>query len=139
MRQGLFCILTLVPMVLFAGTNSWNNPHLTSNHAKVRHSAFSGPPKTLDPARSYSSDEWPFINQIYEPLLQYHYLKRPYVLEPLTTISMPKVTYFNQRNQVLPNNTPASQVAYSVYDIQIKPNIVYQPHPAFAKHNKQFR
>ena len=39
-------------------------------------------PKHLDPARSYTSDEWGFIQQIYEPPLQYHYLKRPYELIP---------------------------------------------------------
>ncbi|WP_289185240.1 hypothetical protein [uncultured Parasutterella sp.] len=39
---------------------------------------FSGrSPKHLDPTSSYSSDETPYTYNIYEPLYQYHYLKRP--------------------------------------------------------------
>ena len=45
--------------------------------------AFVNPPKTLDPARSYTAEEAQFTAQIYEPPLQYDYLKRPYTLEPL--------------------------------------------------------
>jgi len=53
-------------------------------HANVLYSAFRERPKHLDPARSYSSNEYEFIAQIYEPPFQYHYLKRPFTLEPLT-------------------------------------------------------
>ena len=42
-------------------------------------SAFSGrSPKTLDPQVSYSNDESFYTYAVYEPLLGYHYLKRPY-------------------------------------------------------------
>ena len=57
-------------------------------------SSFSSSPKHLDPAQSYSSNEIAFTAQIYEPPLEYHYLKRPYELKPLVATEMPTVRYF---------------------------------------------
>ncbi|MGE0432135.1 MAG: ABC transporter substrate-binding protein [Planctomycetota bacterium] len=50
------------------------------------------PPKTLDPARSYSADEYDVIGPIYEAPLQYHFLRRPYsrALMPNTAVAMPR-------------------------------------------------
>lgn len=121
---------------LSCSAQTWNNPHKGNIQQNVRYGAFTGAPKTLDPARAYSSDESLFLAQIYEPPLQYHYLKRPFALVPLTAAKMPTVTYYNKAGKPLPANTDPSKVAYSVYDITIKPGIYYQPHPAFAK-NKQ--
>ncbi len=120
-----------LPATIYAQT--WNNPHQGRHQQNVRYSAFAGPPKTLDPARSYSSDEMQFIAQIYEPPLQYHYLKRPFTLVPLTATQLPTVTYYNKAGKKLPLTTNPNQVAYSVYDIYLKPGIFYQPHPALAK------
>lgn len=103
----------------------WNNPHITKKTDNVLHGAFTSSPKTLDPARAYSSDEMQFIAQIYEPPLQYHYLKRPYQLEPLTLTKMPTVSYIRHDGKII----------QSIYDLHIKPGIYYQPHPAFAKNN----
>ncbi len=111
----------------------WNHPHPTSTSANTRYSSFAGPPKTLDPAKAYSSNELQFIAQIYEPLLQYHYLKRPYVLEPLTASKMPVVSFYDAQWQPLPSTTPPDAVTYSVYDIHIQSGIRFQASPAFAK------
>lgn len=119
-----------------ANADGWNNPHQAAANANVRYSAITGSPKTLDPARAYSSDEIQILSQIYEPLLQYHYLKRPYQLIPLTAIKMPVVRYYDKNNKALAANAPLSSVAYTLYDIEIKPGIRYQPHPAFAKNAK---
>lgn len=108
----------------------WNHPYPNqSPHETVFYSNFAQRPKHLDPVRSYSSDESRFIDQIYEPPLQYHYLKRPYVLEPLTLTEMPKVSFLNGQGEETEDN---SQVVYSEYTLTIKPGIRYQPHPAFA-------
>jgi oligopeptide transport system substrate-binding protein len=112
---------------------SWNDPHKTAASANYYYGTFSSSPKTLDPARSYSNDEAVFTAQIYEPPLQYHYLLRPYTLIPLTTNGMPIIHYWDTQGQLLPDNAPASQVAYTTYDIHIKPAIYYQPHPALAR------
>ncbi|MDO7597879.1 MAG: ABC transporter substrate-binding protein [Pseudomonadota bacterium] len=102
----------------------------------ILYTSFSLRPKHLDPAKSYSSNEASFTGQIYEPPFQYHYLKRPYTLVPLTATSLPSVRYFNEQSMEVSEEDITSDVAYSVYQITIKPNILYQPHPAFAKNNK---
>ncbi len=132
-RKSIVLGLLLIPMF---GFSQWNNPHVGKKEQNTRHAAFSSPPKTLDPARAYSSDEIQFIAQIYEPPLQYHYLKRPYTLEPLTAASLPSVSYFNANHKQLPMHTNPKNISYSVYDITIKPHIYYQPHPAFAKNSQ---
>ncbi len=117
--------------------SSWNNPHQLDEVAQnIYFGSFIGPPKTLDPLLSYSADEAIFIAQIYEPPLQYHYLKRPYSLIPATAAAMPTVRYWDKNHHELSANAPAAAVAFSTYDIKIKPDIYYQPHPAFAKNAK---
>ncbi len=109
-----------------------NDPYPeTDSGKKIYYSSFTEQPKTLDPARSYSSNEYVFIMQIYEPLLQYNYFKRPYELEPLIAVSMPQLTYLDKFMQPLPNSA-AETAAFSLYRIEIKPGILFQPHPAFA-------
>ncbi len=112
----------------------WNNPY-PEDEAKdnTLYTSFSERPKHLDPAISYNADEWIFINQIYEPPLQYHYLKRPYELMPLSASSLPQITYLDIDNKPLAQNAAPETIAYSIYKIQIKPGIMYQQHPAFAK------
>lgn len=113
---------------------NWNNPYPQEGaEEQVLYSSFSGRPKHLDPVRSYSSNEYTFIGQIYEPPLQYHYLKRPYQLEPLTASRMPQVTYLDHAGNELPGDVDVGEIAYSVYEISIKDGIRYQPHPAFVK------
>lgn len=104
----------------------WNNPHSDHQTQNVLHSAFAGAPKTLDPARAYSSEESQLIAQIYEPPLQYDYLQRPFKLIPLTLTQMPTITYVKKNGKII----------YTIYDLKIKPGIYYQPHPAFAKNQQ---
>ncbi|MGB5179312.1 MAG: ABC transporter substrate-binding protein [Gammaproteobacteria bacterium] len=112
----------------------WNRPYPdASAHENVFYSLFQERPKHLDPAQSYSSNEATFTGQIYEPPLQYHYLKRPYELMPLTATEVPVASYLDADGKVLPDNTSADDIAWSIYDIHIKPGIMYQPHPAFAR------
>jgi ABC-type transport system substrate-binding protein len=112
----------------------WNNPYPAETTDQTRfYSSFSERPKHLDPARSYGSSEWAFISQIYEPLLQYHYLARPYQLVPLSASQMPVVHYLDTEGQQLPHDVDPSLIAFSEYLIDIQPGIRFQPHPAFAK------
>ena len=107
------------------------DPHPTvQNEEIVLYSNFAQRPKHLDPARSYSADESNFIDQIYEPPLQYHYLKRPYELEALTLTQMPEITYSDKDGNPLPED--AENPAFSTYHMTLKPGIYYQPHPSFA-------
>lgn len=115
----------------------WNDPypHFDKNE-RTLYTVFVERPKHLDPAISYSADEWIFTNQIYEPPLQYHYLKRPYELVPLMAQTFPQVHYEDKEGNLLASNAPIDQVAYSIYRITIKPRVYYQPHPAFVKDPK---
>ena len=129
----LACVL--VPMVATACARSdWNNPYPAADDGKnIFYSAFTERPKHLDPVQSYSENEAVFNAQIYEPPLQYHYLKRPYTLVPLSAAEMPGVQYYDKSGNKLPDDADPVRIAYSVYQIRIKPGIRYQPHPAFAK------
>lgn len=118
--------------VLLTGCSDtpWNNPYSADQTGNIIFTSFSERPKHLDPARSYSSDEYALLGQIYEPPLQYHYLKRPYQLEPLVAETMPEVKHFNTEGEEI--EAGAQGVAYSEYVITIKSGIRFQNHPAFV-------
>ena len=126
-------LVALVCVLLLAGCGRvWNDPYPASESGKnILYSSFSERPKHLDPAQAYTADEYDFIWQVYEPPLQYHYLKRPYTLIPATAAAIPRPRYYDSAGAELPAS--AKDVAYSVYEIHIKPGIYYQPHPAFAR------
>lgn len=112
----------------------WNNPYpAQDDRSNILYSSFDQRPKHLDPAQSYVENEYALIAQIYEPPLQYDYLKRPYTLIPLAARAVPKAVYLGKTGKPLPENAAAGDIAYSVYDITIRPGIRYQPHPAFAR------
>jgi oligopeptide transport system substrate-binding protein len=126
--------LTLLIIGTVGCDQVWNNPHeADALEEKIGYSSFSEPPKTLDPAKSYSADEIRFTGQIYEPLLQYNYLKRPYTLVPLIATELPLVKYTDAQGGLLAAETTADQIAFSLYDLTLKSKIYYYPHPAFAK------
>ena len=111
----------------------WNDPYPVAERGQnILYSAFTQRPKHLDPVQSYSEDEATFLYQIYEPPLQYHYLKRPYQLEPATAATLPVLRQYDRAGHELPPDTDPARVARSTYEIRIRPGVRYQPHPAFA-------
>jgi ABC-type transport system substrate-binding protein len=123
----------LAILFLSACSGPVNNPYpAAENGRQILYSAFSERPKHLDPARSYSSNEVAFTGQIYEPPLQYHYLKRPYELIPLTATAVPKAQYRDAAGNSLSADAPVGKIAISEYEIRLRPNIRYQPHAAFS-------
>ncbi len=69
---------------------------------------------SLDPAISYDVISANVIYQCYETLYEYHYLKRPYTLQPLLADGMPLISNHGK-----------------TYTIKIKKNIRYHDHPTF--------
>ncbi|MFT6834248.1 MAG: oligopeptide transport system substrate-binding protein, partial [Francisellaceae bacterium] len=128
-------ILSSVFVVFFSYAYQPNNPHQIDNDNTL-YTVFTERPKHLDPAKAYSASEYVIIAQIYEPPFQYNYLKRPYVLEPLTAVSMPEIIYKDKDGKMLPNDAPNAEIATSSYVITIKPAIYYAAHPGFAKSDK---
>ena len=97
----------------------WNDPYPIEDARKnILYSSFSERPKHLDPVQSYTEDEAKFTQQIYEPPLQYHYLKIPYELIPLTAAAVPVAQEVEGGK-------------FTVYELRIKPGVRFQPHPAF--------
>lgn len=130
-------LILLVFLLSACSKHNWNSPYAAADTGKnILYNVFSERPKHLDPVQSYSSNEIQFTAQIYESPLQYHYLKRPFVLMPSTAKEIPIVKYFDSENNQLSNDTPSANIAYSVYEISIKPGILFQPHPAFAKNGQ---
>src|SRR3990172_3649001 len=125
MSATILCLITGIFSSTFA--QSWNDPYITPADNNTYLSAFVSPPKTLDPAQAYEETEIGFIAQIYEPPLQYAYLKRPYTLEPLVAQNLPTVRYYDAKGQALPSTAPPALIAFTTYDITIKPGIYYQP------------
>src|SRR5688572_13857398 len=99
-------LLILLAVLLSAcGEHNWNNPYSAVDAGKnILYSVFTERPKHLDPVQSYSSNEIQFTAQIYEPPLQYHYLKRPFVLIPSTAKEIPVVKYFDIEGNQLPDD-----------------------------------
>ncbi|TXT25857.1 MAG: family 5 extracellular solute-binding protein [Gallionellaceae bacterium] len=125
----------LIPLLLAACDGwLWNNPYPAADKGKpIFYTAFTERPKHLDPAQAYSENEYIFLAQIYLPPLQYHYLKRPYSLVPQAASTLPAVRYLDKDNRPLPDDAPAEKVAFSEYEIKLRPGQRYQPHPAFAR------
>jgi ABC-type transport system substrate-binding protein len=116
------------------GVSTWNDPYPAAQSGQnILYSSFAERPKHLDPVQSYSSNEIVFTAQIYEPPLQYHYLKRPYTLIPGVAETVPEPYFLDAAGRRLPASTPARAAAYTVYEIRIKHGVQYQPHPAFAR------
>jgi len=116
--------IVLICLVFLAGCGEvWNDPYPASERGQnILYSAFIERPKHLDPVQSYTEDEAKFTQQVYEPPLQYHYLKRPYELVPLTALEVPR-----------PRSIQGGK--FTVYEVRIRPGIKYQPHPAFVEEN----
>ncbi|MEH6503587.1 MAG: ABC transporter substrate-binding protein [Cycloclasticus sp.] len=109
-----------------------NSPYVQNEElGKVIYSSFAERPKHLDPAKAYSSNEYAIIAQVYESLFQYHYLKKPYQLEPLLASAMPSLSYYNKHGEKLPDDIATADIAYAEYLITIAENTQFQPHPCF--------
>jgi ABC-type transport system substrate-binding protein len=135
-RNRMDMKLVKILLVLFLSINAcakiWNSPHNSKKtETETLFSSFSIPLKRLDPVVSYSANEWAIIGQIYEPPLQYNYLKRPYELEPLTLAQMPTIRYLDKEGNEVDES--ADEVMFSEYHLHFRKDVKYQEHPSFVK------
>ena len=112
----------------------WNSPYNKTDLKKnIYFSAFASQPKTLDHAKSYTVDSNLFLSQIVEPPLQYDYFNMPYKIIPSAASSLPKITKLDTKF----NMTNKHDAAYTLYDIYLRHDMYYAPHPAFVMHNHE--
>ncbi len=138
---GWLAVLCAVALLAGCGPLPWNHPYRADHRgdanspddAGTLYASFRERPRHLDPARAYSSDAYQFVGQIYQPPLQYHYLKRPFELVPYAAAELPRPRYADAAGRALPADAPAERVAYSIYDVRIREGLYYQPHPALAR------
>ena len=131
MRKICLCLFLL--SLLSACGQSWNDPYPAADGGRnILYTAFTDRPKHLDPAQSYTEDEIAFTAQVYEPPLQYHYLKRPYELIASTLEQVPVPRFYAADGRELPADAAVELIAESVYELKLKRGIRFQPHPAFA-------
>lgn len=76
--------------------------------------------ESLDPSKSYSDDSLVLSAQVLEPLYQYHYLKRPYEIQPLLAEGLPLI---EEKGRKL--------------TIKIKKNVFYHRHDAFKSGSRE--
>ena len=127
--------VVLAAGVIVAGCSAtpWNNPYPAREAGtNTLYSSFAERPRHLDPVQSYASNEYQLIANIYQPPLQYHYLKRPYQLIPFAATAVPQPEFYDAAGRRLPQDASAEDITYSDYVIRIRPGIRYQPHPALA-------
>jgi len=136
LRATILALLALAALILSGCDGApVNSPYPSgAERENTLYTAFTQrSPKSLDPARSYSSDETPYTYNIYEPPYGYHYLKRPYTLVPRTALTVAAPRTVDASGALLPADAPGEMIAESIYDIAIQPGILFAPHPAFAR------
>ena len=131
-RRGARAAVVAALVALVAcNNNPW--PHDTAGSNTLLTAVQESSPRHLDPTASYWSNDTAYTYQIYEPLYGYHYLKRPFQLVPKAAAAVAKPYFLDKNGVRLRDDAPGDAVAESVYDVPIKPGILFQPHPAFAK------
>ena len=120
---GLCAVLSCA---LVAVGGCTNDPYPNADRGKkIIYSSFSEAPKTLDPAVAYTTAEHIVTGNVFDTLLEYHYLKRPYELIPALAEAVPKP-------EVLPNGRQR-------YRFKLRPGILFHSDPAFTLSQKDRR
>jgi len=113
MKFSVVLILAIL-ISLLTGAYLVKEGGLYSSKEKRLNYTLSEFPETYDPALAFDDYSLRVTNQVFEPLYQYHYLKRPYEVIPQLAESMPEVLNDGK-----------------TYRIKIRKNIQYHNHPLF--------
>ncbi|MBK6848152.1 MAG: peptide ABC transporter substrate-binding protein [Proteobacteria bacterium] len=83
------------------------------------YAAFAEAPKSLDPAVAYNVSDHAIIGNIFDTLLEYHYLARPYTLIPGLAVAVPQAE---------------PQAGGRVrYHFELRDDLLFQEDPCFAR------
>jgi ABC-type transport system substrate-binding protein len=114
MKKKTLFLLTILFVLTSLGIFAWRKLFFESTGDTIIRLSLDNSFDSLDPAKVYSDDSLVVSSQVLEPLYQYHYLKRPYEIQPLVAESLP---------QIEQNGT--------VLKIRLKKNVQFHDHPAF--------
>ena len=97
----LLALISTACFALLAGCN--NNPQASDIAASntLTTAVVESSPRHLDPTASYWNNDTPYTYQIYEPLYGYHYLKRPFVLEPKAAAAVVKPSFIGKDGKLV--------------------------------------
>jgi oligopeptide transport system substrate-binding protein len=117
MRDARLAAVLSLAVVLGAGCT--NNPYPEADdREKILYTNYQEPPKTLDPAVAYSTADHVITGAVYDTLLQYHFLARPYRLIPGLLEEVPE---------------PTPREGGSVtYHLRLRDDLLFQDDPSFA-------
>jgi peptide/nickel transport system substrate-binding protein len=108
---------------LLAVQGCTNDPYPEADRSqKVLYSSFSEAPKTLDPAVAYTTAEHVVTGTVYDTLLEYHYLRRPFELIPGLAEAVPKAETQADGRQV--------------YRFKLRKGVLFHADPCFALSQK---
>src|SRR5262245_58559905 len=113
---GMVVLAALAGCLAAAGWTTVPYP-VADRDQKVLYTSFHEAPKTLDPAVAYTTAEHVITGNVYDTLLEYHYLARPYRLIPGLAVSVPKA-------QDLPDGK-------QTYRFQLRPGVLFHADPCF--------
>ena len=103
---------------VFASCN--NNPYPDADESKkVLYTSFVDAPRTLDPAVAYTTASHAITGNVYDTLLEYHYLKRPFELIPGLAEQIPD-----------PETLEDGRVRYR---FRLRPDLLFQEDPSFER------
>jgi oligopeptide transport system substrate-binding protein len=117
-------LAAIAGLALFlAAPGCTNNPYPEADRdEKVLYSSFSEAPKTLDPAVAYTTAEHIVTGTVYDTLLEYHYLRRPYELIPGLAEAVPH------------SETQAD--GRQLYRFKLRKGVLFHADPCFALSQK---
>jgi ABC-type transport system substrate-binding protein len=108
----------LAALALVGAAACGNDPYPAADaEKKILYQSMALVPKTLDPAVAYTTADHEITSLVYDTLLEYHFLDRPYRLIPGLAESMPT-------SRPLPGGGVA-------YRIRLRPDLIYAEDPAF--------
>lgn len=114
MRKSTIILAVLTVGLCFMTYWSWKHLNISGANETTLRLTLDDKVESFDPAKAYSDDSLLVSAQVMEPLFQYHYLKRPYEIEPLVADGLPQMYELGK-----------------LVKVKIKKNIFFHPHPAF--------
>ena len=110
--------LLAAPLLALLVSGCTNNPYpAADSEHKVLYKSYRDAPRTLDPAVAYTTNAHAITGEIYETLLEYHYLKRPYELIPSLERALPELRDLGD--------------GFITYRFLLREGLIYQDDPCF--------